>query len=383
VINDIQSNEKLLDRRQMTIDSDAIISGAWLEAARMYYVHNQVRNTRKLIERAKLVFSSIYSNVLGPYHVWFDTKGFDSSHYLSGAGAYLQTLMFGFAGIRTIEDFDRIMINNVFIENGLLIEPISVDNELVLPNGVNKLQFNNIYYREYRLSITLHRTNGVSIVCSYHNLVKTLSTIRLVRKFYTGFLETFLDCQENFITTISNDPSLESIILISTEQTNYNNTCIRGVRPEKQSHYYLQSLQKQFKCDDSGKIIPFMAVNDNYCDCQDGSDEPGTDACMNGRFYCPFHDNPRGISSGFVNDGICDCCDGSDEWLGLVSCKSTCFDEKRQEELERRRKREEKAISNSRTSYLVVFTLVVLHIFICGGIVIYLLCCGKEKDKIT
>lgn len=95
-------------------------------------------------------------------------------------------------------------------------------------------------------------------------------------------------------------------------------------------------------------------MNDDYCDCPDGSDEPGTSACSHlshhspqsvadrpgnndleltlalPGFYCKNKGHrPSYIPFQRVNDGICDyelCCDGSDEWarVGGTKCEDRC-----------------------------------------------------------
>ena len=80
-----------------------------------------------------------------------------------------------------------------------------------------------------------------------------------------------------------------------------------GVKPTDQHLYD----SKPFKCDDGSKILKQKQINDDYCDCTDGTDEPGTSACDNGKFWCENTGHVgQFIFSSRVNDGICDCCDG-------------------------------------------------------------------------
>ena len=80
-----------------------------------------------------------------------------------------------------------------------------------------------------------------------------------------------------------------------------------------------------FQCKASRQKIPNAHVNDDYCDCSDGSDEPLNAACSNlfpsrATFACT-----RGnaeIYASRVGDGRCDCCDGEDE--PEVMCANKC-----------------------------------------------------------
>lgn len=110
-----------------------------------------------------------------------------------------------------------------------------------------------------------------------------------------------------------------------------DSTSTRGVQTKNLNFY---SGTQVFRCLDGSFEIPMSHVNDEYCDCADGSDEPGTPACTfdarfgmkdEWRFQCS--DTAfltKEILHSHINDGICDCCDGSDEYASNARCPNTC-----------------------------------------------------------
>ncbi|KAK4762632.1 hypothetical protein SAY86_008400 [Trapa natans] len=99
---------------------------------------------------------------------------------------------------------------------------------------------------------------------------------------------------------------------------------LRGIAPEDEKYFKSSEV---INCKDGSRKFIRAELNDDFCDCLDGSDEPGTSACPNGKFYCRNTGLiPTLLFSSRVNDGICDCCDGSDEYDGKVKCPNTCWE---------------------------------------------------------
>ncbi|GKV02775.1 hypothetical protein SLEP1_g15167 [Rubroshorea leprosula] len=94
-----------------------------------------------------------------------------------------------------------------------------------------------------------------------------------------------------------------------------------GVHPLDEKYYAAEII----KCKDGSNSFTRDRLNDDYCDCVDGTDEPGTSACPAGKFYCRNKgSSPLFIFSSHVNDGFCDCCDGSDEYDSGIKCPNMC-----------------------------------------------------------
>ncbi|XVE62613.1 hypothetical protein DITRI_Ditri06bG0132000 [Diplodiscus trichospermus] len=112
-----------------------------------------------------------------------------------------------------------------------------------------------------------------------------------------------------------------SLIIPSHESSSLPSNSFLGIPPQDEDYFKGETI----KCKNGSKKFTKIQLNDDFCDCPDGTDEPGTSACPQGKFYCRnAGHSPSLVFSSRVNDGICDCCDGSDEYDGKVKCPNTC-----------------------------------------------------------
>ncbi|KAG5501855.1 hypothetical protein JKF63_04125 [Porcisia hertigi] len=130
---------------------------------------------------------------------------------------------------------------------------------------------------------------------------------------------------------------------------------VLGVQNQHIAYFKAAEEVGRFRCLDNSTTIPFSRVNNDVCDCVDGSDEPGTSGCtvllgslapvlpVNWSFQCTDQEHHvQTIPHNRVGDGICDCCDGSDEAASLVVCPNRCAEVaaeiERQREVDRERR---------------------------------------------
>ena len=63
------------------------------------------------------------------------------------------------------------------------------------------------------------------------------------------------------------------LFTVVTDRSQAAKPAIRGLDPSLSAKYKLKS--GRFSCFDGSSELAFDRVNDNFCDCIDGSDEPG------------------------------------------------------------------------------------------------------------
>lgn len=145
-------------------------------------------------------------------------------------------------------------------------------------------------------------------------------------------------CIFNLFNSKKDDKKSKSISVVEITQE-------LGITPALSEKYHqnINQQEKTFSCFDGSKVINLTLFNDNYCDCNDCSDEPGSPASANlasittetkandgsdllSYFYCQNPGYvPELIPRWNVGDGLCNCCDGADEAFNPhAQCTNKC-----------------------------------------------------------
>ena len=94
-------------------------------------------------EKAENAFKKNYLNIIGPFNVWAEIRGGrGATNFITGAGGFLQGIIFGYGGLRLKED--------------------GLHFKCVLPKGVNKMSLRGVNY--FGNSLEFNITNKVTIV---------------------------------------------------------------------------------------------------------------------------------------------------------------------------------------------------------------------------
>jgi Glucosidase II beta subunit-like len=99
------------------------------------------------------------------------------------------------------------------------------------------------------------------------------------------FVSQLKDPSEPTVFTEKLVKHIEQQLIFEKSKEEGKRTLTLGIRLRDVDSYRKKYINQKFKCLESHQEIDFEQVNDNYCDCSDGTDETFTNAC-NGKFYC-------------------------------------------------------------------------------------------------
>ena len=102
---------------------------------------------------------------------------------------------------------------------------------------------------------------------------------------WTGFASWAPDQPDNNDEIEALEQKLKTLKISKPQHHRRPLAQIIGIDP-KLKRFYVPTDKNKFVCLDSNQEIPFDWVNDDFCDCPNGSDEPATGACQKNPFYC-------------------------------------------------------------------------------------------------